>query len=191
VTAYCSFGPLAAAWACELAADLEELRCQLILALQEPLLEPLWLPPALALQWFNDDGTLRLEGVLAAHFIDVAVTCKDEVEPQLRAAGRPFDIVDIGEAALGARLLLGRAPVVSLAERWGFGVPSWWSKTTLIARVVAFLTDHPGLPDAEARKAAEKQEGPISAPQWRKARRLAPAEAKLPRGRPPISDKDN
>jgi hypothetical protein len=191
VTAYCSFGPLAAAWAVELGVDCEELRLQFISALQEPQLRPLWLPPALALQQFSDDGTLRLEAVLAADFLDVAVTCKDEIEPQLQAAGMPFDIVDIGEAALGARLLLGRQPVVRLAGRWAFPVPSWWSKTTLIARVAAFLTDHPGLPETEARAAAEKQEGHIPEPQWRKARRLVDPGAKLPRGRPPISNKDN
>jgi hypothetical protein len=154
----------------------------------------LWLPPALQLQQFNDDGTLKREGVLVAEFLDLAVTFKDEVEPRLRAAGMPFDIVDIVETGLrglGGRLLLGREPVVRLAGRWGVAAPSWWSAATRAARVADFLSDHPGLPDAEARKAAEKQEGHIPEPEWRAVRRQAPAEAKLPRGRPPISDKDN
>jgi hypothetical protein len=208
--AYIAFAPLAAAWAVELGVAVEELRGQLITALQEPLLAPVWGPPSLALL-YGDGGTPRLEGVLAADFIDTAKDCEDEVAPRLRAKGRPVDLVDIAEAVLGAKgrsvnlvnvgeavlgaqkvqLLLWRPVIPWLARRWGLAAPSWCGEDAEIARLADFLAAHPGVSDEVARDAAEKQVGPIPRARWRKARRQTSSAVKLPRGRPRISDKDN
>jgi hypothetical protein len=101
-TEFLPFGELAEEWAAELGVPTAWLRRELILALQDGLLEPY--PedsPAFALR---DNLTLRLRPVSWADFGNVAEARAPDIAPQL--GGKQFDLVDVGEIAHEATLLI-------------------------------------------------------------------------------------
>jgi hypothetical protein len=89
----------------------------MIIVLQDGLLEPSPEdPPAFALR---DNLTLRLKTVSWADFSNVAEARAPDIAPQLTAEGKQFDLVDVGEIALEATLLISGA----LVQRMGTEIP--------------------------------------------------------------------
>jgi hypothetical protein len=115
--AFLPFGELAKNWAAELGVEPAWLRRELILALQDGLLAPyLEDPPAFALR---DNFTLRLKKVSWSDFSNVAEARASDVAPQLTAEGKQFDLVDVGELAFEATLLISG----DLVQRMGTELP--------------------------------------------------------------------
>jgi hypothetical protein len=107
------FSELAEEWAAELGVPTAWLRRELTLALQDGLLEPSpEAPPALALR---DNLALRLKKVSWSDFSVVAEARVPDIAPQLKAEGKQFDLVDVGEIAHEATLMISR----DLVQRMG------------------------------------------------------------------------
>jgi hypothetical protein len=159
VTAYVAFSALAADWARSLGVQLSWLRRQLIMALQEGRLEPS--PEAPAGLALRDSFTLRLKEVSWSEFADLAEGRVSDIAPQLKVEGRPVDLVDVGEVAHKATLLISD----DLVQRMGTENPSlvpahvwyeWHMPPALFLRakpdappedadVSAFVGTHPGM----------------------------------------------
>jgi hypothetical protein len=185
---YLPFDQVVKSWSTEQGVAAAALRAKLIASFREATLQEnsegdselglLWAPPALVVE---GHGAVRL-----LDFLVIADKCEYELEPGLRKAGRPVDVVAVGEAALGGRLLLWRAPVLWLARRWKVAAPSWWGAAAVVAELAAFMEANcSGMSETDALDACRAGFAlPLTYQQFRRARRRMNRAAKMPRGRP-------
>jgi hypothetical protein len=159
-TEFHPFGELAADWARELGVEPAWLRRQLIMALQEGRLEPS--PEAPAALALRDSFTLRLKKVSWSEFSDLAEARVPDIAPQLTAAGGPFDLVDVGEIAHEATLLISG----DLVQRMGTELPKlvpphvWYDAHWPPGLTAAELGISPRPSPAAGPAGAEKRDAP-------------------------------